>query len=102
MLPILLILGSICKHFRVLYITACLQYPPIIDFSRKRRKANRKLRQEVKSLEDTPFRLTPEWKYDDIDNVILYVEDPDLLRKMGAKKDKVVIDVLIHRNSKSK
>ena len=60
------------------------------------------LKQEVKSLEDTPFRLTPKWKYDDIDDIILYVEDPDLLRKMGAKKDKVVIDVLIHRDSKGK
>ena len=87
---------------KFILMAAFVQYFWIIDFRRRSRKANRKLRQEVKSLDDTPFRLTPEWKYDDIDDIILYVEDPDLLRKMGAKKDTVVIDVLIQRDSKGK
>ena len=59
-----------------------------------RRKPNKERKWKVTSLERTPFRVAPKQHGNmDVSELILYVEDPEHLRRMGSKKEEIKIDV---------
>ena len=58
------------------------------------------LREITIPLEKTPFRFTPYWKNNDVHSTSLYVEEPEMLRKMGSENEKLVIDIFISRKLK--
>ena len=60
------------------------------------------LREKILTLEESPLRLTPHWKNNDICKAFLYVEEPEKLRKMGSEKKELVIDLVISGKLKSK
>ena len=53
--------------------------------------------QKTIALEKTPFRVTPYWKNADIKKSILYVEDPEQLRKMSSKKEELIMNIFVAR-----
>ena len=66
---------------------------------RKSRKIKQLRKEKRLSLEETPFRLTPNWENTDINTVLLYIEDPERLRKMGSKKEEILIDIFVQQRS---
>ena len=58
-----------------------------------KRKPNKERKWKVTTLKRTPFRFAPEYNNADISELVLYVEDPDHLRRMGSKKEEIKIDI---------
>ena len=67
--------------------------------TRKSRKIKQLRKEKRLSLEETPFRLTPNWENADINTVLLYIEDPERLRKMRSKKEEILIDIFVQQRS---
>ena len=55
---------------------------------------------EVKSLLNHHLIKLRYWKNNDVHSTSLYVEEPEMLRKMGSEKEKLVIDIFISRKLK--